>query len=163
MKYFAYGSNMSERRLRERVPGAERIGVYTLFAHSLRFHKLSSDGSGKCDALFTGSSYDYVIGALFEISDEEKKDLDRAEGLGYGYEQKIVSLIDAKGNDLNAITYYATRTDPSLLPYTWYLYHVIHGANETGVPVDYLSFIQRTESKKDPDMNRDAKERAIYK
>jgi gamma-glutamylcyclotransferase len=53
MYYFAYGSNMSLSRLRERVPSAEAVGCFSLNGHDLRFHKLSKDGSGKCDAFFT--------------------------------------------------------------------------------------------------------------
>jgi len=86
MKYFAYGSNMSLLRLRARVPNAERIGMFTLVEHSLRFHKWSrKDKSAKCDALFTGNPEYFVIGALFWIPREEKHPLDRAEGLGFGY------------------------------------------------------------------------------
>ena len=39
VKYFAYGSNMSLVRLRERVPSAERLGVFILAEYQLRFHK----------------------------------------------------------------------------------------------------------------------------
>ncbi|WP_040554561.1 gamma-glutamylcyclotransferase family protein [Rheinheimera sp. A13L] len=163
MKYFAYGSNMSLPRLKERVPSAVRIGVFKLSEHSLRFHKVSKkDGSGKCDALFTRNPSDYIVGALFEISNYDKGALDRAEGLGYGYQQKQVLVNDAQGNAAEAVTYYATNTDSSLLPYSWYLYHVIYGAKETGVPADYLDTLSATKSKEDPDTERDAKERAIY-
>ncbi|MBW4936198.1 gamma-glutamylcyclotransferase family protein [Marinobacter sp. F4206] len=164
MKYFAYGSNMSLPRLKERVPSAERVGRFVLVEHSLRFHKWSrKDGSAKCDALFTGNSDDYVIGALFEISAFEKGPLDRAEGLGFGYEEKRVRVTDVQGNCLQAFTYCATDTDPSLLPYSWYLHHVIRGAEETGVPADYLDAVSATESQEDPDRERDARERAIYR
>lgn len=163
MKYFAYGSNMSLPRLRERVPGAERIGVFTLPEHSLRFHKVSTrDGSGKCDALFTGNPDDYVIGALFDISYNEKASLDKAEGLGFGYEEKTVTVTDSQGNELDAFTYYAKNTDPSLQPYCWYLHHVISGARETGVPASYLDALEKIASIADPDEKRDARERAIY-
>lgn len=163
MKYFAYGSNMSLPRLKKRVPSAERIGVYTLIEHSLRFHKVSEkDGSGKCDALFTGNTNDYIVGSLFEISDNEKSSLDSAEGLGYGYEEKQVLVNDAQGNTLEAVTYYAKNMDSSLLPYSWYLYHVIYGAKESGVPAEYLDILSATKSKEDPDKERDARERAIY-
>jgi hypothetical protein len=57
--------------------------------HRLRFHKVSNDGSGKCDAQATEDSNDYVIGVLFE-SDNEKPALDRKEGLGIGYNEKEV-------------------------------------------------------------------------
>lgn len=163
MKYFAYGSNMSLPRLKARVPSAERIGVFTLVDHTLRFHKVSKkDGSGKCDALFTGNPDDYVIGALFEISNDEKSILDRAEGLGYGYEDKRITVSDSQGNTHEAVTYYATKTDPSLLPYSWYLLHVINGAKETGVPSAYLDALSATDSREDPNKERDASERAIY-
>lgn len=163
MKYFAYGSNMSLPRLKERAPSAVRIGVFTLVEHSLRFHKVSKkDGSAKCDALFTGNPNDYIVGALFEISDEDKGSLDRAEGLGNGYQKKRVLVNDSQDKAIEAVTYYATNTDPSLLPYSWYLYHVIYGAKETGVPADYLDAVSATKSKEDPDKERDARERSIY-
>ncbi|WP_297795753.1 gamma-glutamylcyclotransferase family protein [uncultured Marinobacter sp.] len=164
VRYFAYGSNMSLPRLRQRVPGAKRLGAYALAEHSLRFHKVSKiDGSAKCDALFTGHSEDCVIGALFEIPENEKLALDRAEGLGFGYEEKRVLVSDSQGSVVEAFTYYATHTDPDLLPYSWYLYHVIYGAMETDVPAGYLGAIEATISKEDPDRDRDASERAIYR
>jgi len=163
VKYFAYGSNMSLPRLKERVPSAERIGMFTLFEHSLRFHKVSKeDGSAKCDALLTNNLDDYVVGALFEISEDEKSVLDRAEGLGFGYQEKRVLVSDVQGNSFEAVTYYATNTDSSLLPYSWYLHHVIQGAKVTGVPTGYLDALSATKSKEDPDKERDARERAIY-
>lgn len=162
MKYFAYGSNMSLPRLTARLSGAKRIDVVTLAKHTLRFHKVSTDGSGKCDAFFTGNPTDCVIGALFEISDKEKDTLDRIEGLGRGYENKVVLLTDAQGKSIETLTYYATITHASLLPYSWYLTHVLYGAEEAAVPADYLGMIKATRSIEDPDRKRDARERAIY-
>ena len=163
MKYFAYGSNMSLLRLRARVPSAERMGMFTLVEHVLRFHKWSrKDKSAKCDALFTGNPEDFVIGALFWIPRDEKRPLDKAEGLGFGYDEKRVTVTDTLGNSHDAFTYCATSTDPSLLPHSWYVNHVIVGAKETGVPADYLDAISATRSQEDPDRKRDARERAIY-
>jgi len=128
--------------------------MFTLVEHSLRFHKWSrKDQSAKCDALFTGNPEDVVIGALFEIPRDERGPLDRAEGLGFGYEEKRVTVTDALGNSVDAFTYCATSTDPSLLPHSWYLNHV---------PADYLDAIAATPSQEDPDRKRDARERAIY-
>ncbi len=163
MKYFAYGSNMSIARLTARVPEARRVGIATLAQHALRFHKVSSiDGSGKCDALLTNDPVDRVIGTLFEISEMEKTVLDRVEGLGVGYLDKVVSVVDAGGNVFEAVTYYATRIDASLRPYSWYLHHVVAGARETGVPADYLAALRATRSIEDTDRQRDARERAIH-
>lgn len=162
MKYFAYGSNMSLPRLQQRVPSAIRIGFFTLKSHDLRFHKASKDGSGKCDAFFSGDDSDFVIGALFEICDSEKKALDRAEGLGDGYNEKQVLVVNESGEEIKAVTYYATKIDETLKPYSWYKNHVLHGAKESQLPEQYIRKIIAIESIEDQDKTRDAKERAIY-
>ena len=69
-RYFAYGSNMSTRRLQGRV-SAEPRGVASLERHALRFHKQSTDGSGKAGAQFTGDAHDIVHGVLFELSEAD--------------------------------------------------------------------------------------------
>ena len=45
--YFAYGSNMSERRLQKRVDSAKVVGTGGLKNHCLTFHKVSKDESRK--------------------------------------------------------------------------------------------------------------------
>ncbi len=75
---------MSLQRMQQRVPSAQPLGTYFLEKYDLRFHKHGKDGSGKCDAYYTGKSFDVVIGVLYEILKSEKVVLDEAEGLGYG-------------------------------------------------------------------------------
>lgn len=162
MKYFAYGSNMSLLRLKKRVASAKRVGVFKLFGHSLRFHKISKDGSGKCDALLTRKREDYVLGVLFEIDDHERPALDKVESLGHGYKDKTVIVADEKGNEVEALTYIAIKTDASLRPYSWYMNHVLKGAEESCFPASYVEYINAVRSIEDPDRARDAKERAIY-
>jgi cation transport regulator ChaC len=123
LKYFAYGSNMSPRRLLSRVPSAKVIGTAVLLGHRLEFHKVSSkDGSGKCDVV--PSKSDKVFGVLCELKPEEKKTLDELEGLNNGYDEKRVDVELESGVIVSAITYYATNTNPQLRPYTWYTRHV---------------------------------------
>lgn len=162
MNYFAYGSNMSLVRLQERVPSAKLIGVFSLKSHQLKFHKSSKDGSGKCDIFETSKDSDTVFGALFEIDSRDKFALDKAEGLGYGYDEKKVKVHSDSQGDLEAITYYAIKIDASLKPYSWYLNHVVVGAKEVKVPATYLSMIESTESIEDSDKKRDLKQRAMY-
>ncbi|MFV8820015.1 gamma-glutamylcyclotransferase family protein [Haliea sp. E17] len=164
MKYFAYGSNMSLPRLQQRIPGARRIGAGVLPGHLLRFHKLSKvDGSGKCDALLTGNHGDRVFGVLYQLPDGAKDVLDAVEGLGYGYLDKIVSVRDRRGSAVAAFTYYATNIDPSLRPYSWYLYHLVYGARDAGLPAEYIEVIEQQQSIDDADRARDTRERAIYR
>lgn len=154
---------MSIARLRERVPSAVALGCYTLKEHDLRFHKSGSDGSAKCDAFHTGDRDDVVFGALFEIKASEKPALDKAEGLGYGYDQKDVTVLTVNGSSLESLTYIATKTDESLKPYSWYVNHVLVGAHETSIPENYIqSKISSVESIQDTNKERDAKQRAMH-
>jgi gamma-glutamylcyclotransferase len=162
VKYFAYGSNMSLLRLKERVPSAKRLETVTLNNHQLRFNMSGTDDSGKCDAFQTDNSQDNIIGALFEINKNEKGVLDQAESLGSGYNEKIVFVKNEWGEIFEATTYYAIKLDASLKPYFWYLNHVIIGAKETNVSDDYLAIIESVECIEDPDKKRDERQRAMY-
>ncbi len=153
---------MSLLRLQERVPSAKKLEIVTLTNHQLRFNMNCDDGSGKCDAFQTNNIKDTVIGALFEIDKNEKDVLDRAESLGFGYDEKSVCVQNYSGEVFKALTYYAIKIDASLKPYSWYLNHVIIGAKETKLPTDYLAVIESIECVEDPDKNRDAKQRAMY-
>ena len=162
MKYFAYGSNMSIKRLTERTPSVQRIGLFMLPDHQLKFHKAAADGSGKCDIYLTNNVNDIIYGALYEIDVSEKHVLDKIEGLGSGYEEKEVIVANENGDTYSALTYYATDIDNTLPPYSWYLNHVVTGAREINVPIDYLNNIKQTESIADPDPQRHSIEIAMY-
>ncbi len=163
MHYYAYGSNMSARRLLRRVPSAKFIAVAILREHVLAFHKVGyKDGSGKCDIFKTGDSEHYVMGAILDIDEREKPDLDRIEGLHSGYEEKSVTLTSVEGVEFNAITYYATRINPALRPFHWYKEHVLRGAMEIELPVHYIDRIRAIDSVEDTDPYRQTEEMAIY-
>lgn len=161
--YFAYGSNMAIERLRVRVPSAELVSVATLIGHALKFHKPSKkDGSGKCDAAYTGNPQDRVLGALYSIQTNQLPELDRFEGRGYGYERKAVSVSSPSGELFIAETYLATNSDPSLRPLDWYKEHVLRGARAIGLPSSYIESIETVVADIDPDKKRRASELAIY-
>jgi gamma-glutamylcyclotransferase len=161
LTYFAYGSNMSTKRLRERVPSARAIGAGVLKGHKLCWHKLSKkDGSGKCDAAPSNDADAVVYGVLFEINVAEKPALDRFEGLGFGYEEKEVD-IDVQGQLHRASTYYATTCVPSLKPWSWYRAHVVAGAREHGLPMAYIEALEAAAAAEDPDRERHEREMAI--
>jgi hypothetical protein len=163
MKYFAYGSNMSVARLQARVPSAVALGCYALRQHDLRFHKSGLDGSAKCDAFFTGNDTDTLFGVLYEIEPAEKPALDRIEGLGRGYDEKIVTVYGGNGSVETATTYFANIIDKAMSPYDWYLKHVLVGALETELPWEYVQArIKTVMPMADPDPERDRGERAIY-
>lgn len=162
MLYFSYGSNMSIKRLQDRVSSAKFITIATLNQHDLRFHKKSKDGSGKCDAYETKSHEHSVIGVVFKIDESEKPALDRKEALGYGYKEKTVELTAQSGGIITAFTYYATDIDPIIQPYRWYKHHVLTGAQENGLPDTYVAKIENIESVNDPKTERHESEMAIH-
>lgn len=141
MIYFGYGSNMDTTRLRSRIGECTPVGVATLPRHILRFHKRSNDGTAKCNAYFTGSKNDSTIGALFELPDERKPCLDKAEGLGNGYHEQVVEVTLVDGRTQKAFAYIADEThiDNSLKPAAQYHRHVEGGAREHGLPEDYIA------------------------
>ena len=152
---------MSINRLRERVPSANVITIAKLSCHLLDFHKVSIDGSGKCDAYETGNPDDFLYGVVFEIDPSEKRKLDRAEGLGYGYEEKEVTVIDNNGKCILTTTYYATNIYKTLKPYHWYKNFVVHGAKENNLPKDYIEMLTLIESIDDPDKVREKRNENI--
>lgn len=68
MKYFAYGSNMLHQRLKKRVHSAVPLGKARLCKHHLAWHKISTDGSGKCDIVEDPEQNYYVWGVLYDIN-----------------------------------------------------------------------------------------------
>ncbi len=160
--YFAYGSNMSTARLRERVPSCKPLGIATLPGHELRFHKRSIDESGKCNAFASGNDKS-VIGVLFSFDPAERAKLDKTEGVGSGYEHVMVTVINDKGRRRKVLTYLATpdHIDDSLKPYGWYKDFVLAGGREYGLPPKYIAeCIESVEAVEDPDKERDKRQRA---
>jgi len=90
-------------------------------------------------------------GVIFEILSSEKPALDIKEGLGNGYEEKYVTVVSESGEEYKIVTYYATSIDASLKPCDWYIEHVIRGAQEHGLPTEYIEEIKAIESISDPD------------
>lgn len=153
---------MSFRRLNARISNITRLGVATLYEHDLRFHKVSNkDGSGKCDIFETSDPLHRVIGVVYKIDPLEKPVLDKFEGIGFGYEEKQVS-VEMNGDLISAYAYYATKIDQGLRPLHWYKEHVLRGARENGLPDHYIRKIEMIASIDDHDKERSSRELEIY-
>ena len=157
--YFAYGSNMCLSRLKARAPGGRALGPARLRGHELRWHKMGTDGSGKCSIVHVGGDA-VVHGALFSIPETEKPSLDRAEGSGYG--SATVSVESTRG-DVTAETYKAHESaiDDARRPYSWYKALVVSGAESQGLPPDYVDVLRLVDAAEDADADRARKHRAF--
>lgn len=138
--YFAYGSNMLTRRLLGRTSSARAVGVARLPGHELRWHKVSKDGSGKCD-IVPAAKENMVYGVLYEIALADKPALDQAEGLGWGYREVQIEVQTDTGPVL-ALSYQATNIDHGTKPYDWYKAIVVSGAREHELPPDYVQALE---------------------
>lgn len=150
---FAYGSNMPTARLLKRCPSATPLGVAELPGYELRWHKRSSDKSGKCDIVKSDIVGTRVYGVLYQIASTEKTLLDRAEGVGAGYAEIDVQ-VHFNGTAMMAKAYQATSTGAGLKPYSWYKAFVLAGAKEHGLPEDYAAQLAAVEAIDDPDRER---------
>ncbi len=158
LRYFAYGSNLLTARLRARVPSARPLGVARLAQQTLEFSKRSwVDGSGKC-TIVSGAEHDVVWGVVFEMDGVDRPALDRAEGLGNGYEEREV-LVTLGGEDVEAFTYVVqpSHHQPGLVPWDWYLALVVGGAEEHGLPDEYVAGVRAQAADTDPDEERAAR------
>ena len=157
-EYFGYGSNMLTDKLKrkDRCPSAVKIDVARTNEYTLKFHKVSKDGSGKGDMAFTGSETDELYGVVFSIDESQKYNLDLAEGVPSYKPKEIVVEGITKGR-LRVLAYYATKIDSELKPYHWYKRQTVEGARENGLPEDYIKKIEAFESIQDPDEERVSK------
>jgi len=165
MKIFAYGSNMNANRLKQRVPSAIKICNASLPGYKFAFNKRSNDGSGKGNIQQTNVDGDTVAGVVFEINETEKPALDAVEGLGNGYNQTVVDLLDENGETFQAQVYIADESavDNALLPYDWYKEFVVTGAEQNGLPPEYVENIRKIAFTADNDVERKLRQSAILK
>ena len=145
-------------RLRERTPSASLVCVTTVVGWSLKFHKRSADGSGKCNIV---ESDDTVFLAIFDIDESEKPELDKAEGLNYGYEELMLELPDL--GECYCYVASGSHIDDGLRPYSWYKELVAIGLKYHGAPKNYLAKLDAVDALRDPDRARHDKGMAILK
>lgn len=140
--YFAYGSNMSTKRLRKRIPEAKPIGIARLLDYRFVCNKESKDGSSKGNISQIKDAHTW--GVVFELPRMAILDLDRAEG---GY-RRISIHLTLSDNDIDCETYISDELSTEL-PYGWYMSYILEGAREHGLPESYIHAISQISVKED--------------
>jgi gamma-glutamylcyclotransferase (GGCT)/AIG2-like uncharacterized protein YtfP len=142
--YFAYGSNMQSATLR----GRRGIAYRRALPGRLDGWRLVLD---KPPLIPIGGSFANVIpdstvavhGVLFEITEDDLAHLDLTEGVFIGnYERVRVTvwpLLPADAEAIVAYTLTSERRDPKRLPTQRYMRLLIDGAEEHGLPADYIA------------------------
>ena len=140
MNIFCYGSNMNTERITERCSSSRFISRAKVNGYKLLFNKRSKDKSGKANLIYTGDK-SLVWGVIFDISEDQKPILDKAEGLGKGYDEYKLIVINDLEQEIECVCYIATDEkylDNNLKPYDWYKEYCLIGAKQHSLPEDYI-------------------------
>ena len=159
MLIFSYGSNMNLNRLSQRVPSAMKVSKAFLPGHKLVCNKISNDGSAKATIIKTDVLAEVVWGVLFSIDRNEKALLDKAEGLGKGYNEDTLTFFNEINSTYTAHVYIADSKaiDNDLLTYDWYKEFIVSGAIQNKLPAEYISQLQSITCVRDHDEVRRTK------
>jgi len=125
LHYFAYGSNMSARRIRHRLGWSPSRIAVTLQDYLLAFNKQSADG-GKANIKV--SSGDEVEGILYFVKEDDLLTMDTYEGVAeQQYKRLDIEVIDLSGRAIPAVAYVALNTGPETRPTVEYLNYLLEG------------------------------------
>lgn len=143
--YFAYGSNMRTDRLSKRVPSAKPAGRGKILNKRLACNKRSRDSSGKAN--LEDKPGGVVWGVLYEI---DLSDLDRLDEVEGGYHRNTIRVQTDEDRFVAAEVYTSTELTMDAVPFDWYKKSLVSGAREHQLPEDYVEFLKKLPSKRDP-------------
>src|SRR5579859_3551025 len=100
MKYFAYGSNMNPKRMKERGVDFEKRVPGVLKGYELKFNRIwQLQYSGFAVANIVQNAETIVEGAVYTMPDEDIHKLDVFEGYPHEYTRKQVTVILLDGRN----------------------------------------------------------------
>ena len=143
--YFAYGSNMQSATLRGRRGVAPRSAVPAgLAGWRLVLDKPTIIATGQSVANVVPDATAEVLGVLYEVTAEDWAHLELTEGVGFGnYQTADVSVVPLGASEaIVARTFTSPRRDPALRPSRRYLELVIAGAEEHGLPPEWIAALR---------------------
>lgn len=144
MKYFAYGSNTNFEQIKKRCPDNKFItSAY------LEDYKFVYDGYSKtwkaAVANIIESKGEKVSGGVFEISDNDLKELDRYEGHPTSYQRKEMKVQDSS-NESHEVWVYLRKDQKIGKPTEKYREMIKIGAIDCGLPKDYITIKKQSKS-----------------
>lgn len=134
--YFAYASNMSCAQVRQRAGEWAEEKVARLDNYELNFDKVARRGTGTANIVSAAGQA--VYGVLYRVSETQLKALDRFEGVPEHYRRSEVTVVDEQGKKISAQVYLARKVRKGLKPDRLYLQRILQGAEEHGLPADYI-------------------------
>ena len=129
MYYFAYGSNLNRKQMREHCLESTPRSLATLPNYKLVFVGWSRQWRGGVASIkpFGGEK---VLGAIYEVSESCLKKLDKYES---SYNRLKVTIFDEDGQSFEVITYIKSGQSEEEKPSAEYLSVIQQGYRDWGI------------------------------
>jgi gamma-glutamylcyclotransferase len=138
MKFFLYGDHLNPTQLKRRAPEHQFLMLATLPEHTIKFCRWSSQW--RCGlASVIPSPGEQVWGAIFEVTDEDLKLMDRFEDdvPPSAFRQVQVTVLTEVGEKIPVVTYAATPIG-KFKPKAHYLDWVMKGLKHWKLPEEAI-------------------------
>jgi gamma-glutamylcyclotransferase (GGCT)/AIG2-like uncharacterized protein YtfP len=132
MDYFAYGSNLNKKQMKERCPDAKPKFKAVLPNYKLFFTGWSREWKGGTASIKPVRGQN-VPGAVWDISESDLRRLDRYEGYPTNYDRINVLVINEDGVAGKAITYIKRQQSDETKPSAEYLAIIRQGYRDWGI------------------------------
>jgi hypothetical protein len=149
MLYFAYGSNMYWRQMKERCPSARFVGIAKLKDRRLAFTRISKSRlCGAADIVQVPGCE--VWGVIYDIEECDFIALDKAEdyvpdGLENSYNRVQRAVLANGGSETLVWTYEAVKEPNPPLPSAHYKGLIVEGARYWKLPPEYIEILEAIE------------------
>lgn len=130
--YFAYGSNMDERQMRSRVPGASKVDVGFLPGHEFIFSGYSRTWNGSV-ANVRRKRGSVVPGVVYDLPPGGLSKLDRFEGYPASYQRKSARITLRSGGEVSVVLYYKRKTSADAPPNPVYVRRILAALKAHGI------------------------------
>ena len=130
--YFAYGANLNLDGMNLRCPGNKPLCRAMLKDYRLMFKSVADIEEAVNHS---------VHGALYEITKEHLRSLDRFEGYPRLYIRKTVPVITDDGREMQAVVYQMTDRSQYSRPSQGYLLTILTGCRQWRLPMKYIQYI----------------------
>jgi gamma-glutamylcyclotransferase (GGCT)/AIG2-like uncharacterized protein YtfP len=140
--YFAYGSNLSKQRMQMRIGETSIARIGTLAGYQLAFRKFTD--SNNTYATIIPNPGTVVHGVAYLCDEIAIQKLDRFEGVAEGcYRREMIDIMAETGESIRCYVYVGAATlDGDSRPSIEYLNWILTGAQEHGLPLDYIQWIK---------------------
>ena len=132
--YFSYASYMVSSSMKERIRGAQDLGIATLLGYQVLFNKDGRD-SGKANLVKAPGWTTW--GVLYQLKEADLEILDSFED---GYEREHLAVYH-KGQECMAFTFISDQLTERK-PTKDYVQFIVDGAKEHNLPPNYIEYLE---------------------